>query len=123
MGIVGIGIDNVELIRFKNIVNRTPRLITRIFNNEYDISNIDSKNICSLAGKFAAKEALSKAFNIPLALFFKSASINNEFSGKPYVKLYNELQYLYKKYNIKNIHLSITHDICHVAAIIIVEDV
>ncbi len=56
MAIVGLGVDVVDLARFERAVSRTPRLRERLFaESERDLP------LRSLAGRFAAKEALIKA--------------------------------------------------------------
>jgi holo-[acyl-carrier protein] synthase len=54
--IIGIGVDLVDLARFERAVTRTPNLLARLFvPAERDLP------LRSLAGRFAAKEALIKA--------------------------------------------------------------
>ena len=54
--IVGIGVDVVDLARFERAVGRTPGLIDRLF-----APAERGLPLRSLAGRFAAKEAFSKA--------------------------------------------------------------
>jgi phosphopantetheine--protein transferase-like protein len=56
--IVGIGVDLVDLARFERSVSRTPRLKERLFT-----AAEREKPLRSLAGRFAAKEALIKALH------------------------------------------------------------
>src|SRR5947207_1749888 len=56
VAIAGIGIDVVDVARFTRAVSRTPALRERLFaESERDLP------LRSLAGRFAAKEALMKA--------------------------------------------------------------
>ena len=55
--ILGVGVDIVDLERFSRALGRTPKLRERLFTVEER-----KLAITSLAGRFAAKEALIKAF-------------------------------------------------------------
>ena len=54
----GIGIDVVDIERFRQILDRTPLLLEKLFTEAER-----AKPIHSLAARFAAKEALAKAVN------------------------------------------------------------
>ncbi len=56
MAIAGIGVDVVDLARFERAVARTPKLRDRLF-----AESERGLPLRSLAGRFAAKEALIKA--------------------------------------------------------------
>ena len=75
-----------------------------------------NKFIATLAGKFAAKEAISKALGsgIGKKLRFKEISILNETSGKPFAKI--------DRYNLENIHISISHSNDNAVALAIIEN-
>ena len=60
--IEGIGIDVVDIERFKSSLDRTPGLLEKLFTDAERI-----KPIASLAARFAAKEALAKA-SVPVNL-------------------------------------------------------
>ena len=55
--IYGIGVDSVDIARFEAQLEKTPALLARLFTpDERDLAS------ASLAARFAAKEALVKAF-------------------------------------------------------------
>ena len=116
--IIGTGIDIIELKRFEKVfLKYGDSLINKIFNyEEVPIRKNKNKFIATLAGKFAAKEAISKAlgFGLGKRLKFKEISILNENSGKPFVKMY--------KYNFKNIHISISHSNDNAVALAVIEN-
>ena len=59
--ILGVGVDIVDLARFERATSRTPALVDRLF-AESERSRPDRLlSLRSLAGRFAAKEALMKA--------------------------------------------------------------
>ena len=66
--IVGLGIDVVDVARFAETLERTPRLLERVFTiRERD------RPIASHAARFAAKEALAKALGAPHGLLWHDA--------------------------------------------------
>ncbi|MGL5506687.1 MAG: holo-ACP synthase, partial [Paraclostridium sp.] len=62
MNILDIGIDIVEIDRIQEAVNKNKRFLEKLF-TEKEIKYFESKNfrIETIAGNFAAKEAISKA--------------------------------------------------------------
>ncbi|SHH48368.1 holo-ACP synthase [Tepidibacter thalassicus] len=111
MNILGIGVDIIEIDRIKNAVNRNNRFLDRVF-TEKEIEYFESKNfkIETIAGNFAAKEAVSKAFGTGIRNFkLTDIEILRDNLGKPHVKLYNNLYKLSKKLNVVEIMISISH--------------
>jgi holo-[acyl-carrier protein] synthase len=74
----GIGIDVVDIDRFKTSLERTPGLSEKLFT-----ASERAKPIASLAARFAAKEALVKALNAGKGLSWQEAEVVNLESGKP----------------------------------------
>jgi holo-[acyl-carrier protein] synthase len=113
MSIFGIGIDVVDISRFNESVERTPNLIPRLF------TDAESKlSMGSIAARFAAKEALTKALNIK-TLNWKEIEIANEESGKPYFKFYGVIS---ESLVGKTVHLTLSHDAGIASAMVIVEE-
>ena len=116
--IIGTGIDIIELKRFERVFLKFGDvLIKKIFNyDEVPAKKNKNKIIATLAGKFAAKEAISKALGsgIGKKLRFKEISILNETSGKPFAKI--------DRYNLENIHISISHSNDNAVALAIIEN-
>lgn len=79
-----IGIDCEEISRFENILNK-PKLLDRIFSEEeveYCRGKANPK--AHLAARFAAKEALIKAFSdLDIQIFMKDIEIINNSRGVP----------------------------------------
>lgn len=103
--IVGVGVDAVELSRFETKLSETPRLAERLFTEAERNSNLKS-----LAGKFAAKEALIKALAGVGGLEWHGMEIIKEASGKPAFSLTGRTAELVADAGVQNIHVSITHD-------------
>jgi len=127
MMIEGIGIDLVDVARFKATLERTPAVGKRLFTEREltgnQLSGASSERaLVSLAGKFAAKEALYKALHIDgsvrHALSFHEAEIFNEANGRPAFLFYGALATLLSG---TKVHLSISHDGALASAFVIIE--
>ena len=76
--IVGIGVDVVDLARFERAVRRTPRLVERLFaGGERELP------VRSLAGRFAAKEALMKALGETADIRWHDMEVVSDPEGNP----------------------------------------
>lgn len=86
----GIGIDLTDQDRIRRILNQHPNFIERILTpNEIQLFQQlkGDRQITFLSGRFAAKEAFSKAYGtgIGKAVSFQDIEILNEPSGRPYI--------------------------------------
>lgn len=114
--IKGIGIDIVELPRVQNIINRQPKFIERVLcqSEQQTLAGLSgNRQVEFLAGRFAAKEAFSKANGTGIGkhLSFQDIEITAEDSGKPF----------FIKPSVKA-HLSITHSREYAVAQVIIEE-
>jgi holo-[acyl-carrier protein] synthase len=109
----GVGIDVVDIDRFKESLERTPGLGTKLFTEAELI-----KSIQSLAARFAAKEALVKALHAENGILWHEAEVVNLESGKPAFIFYGAVADLVDG---ANVHLSISHDAGIATAIVIVD--
>jgi holo-[acyl-carrier protein] synthase len=63
--VVGIGIDAVDVARFRRVLDRRPRLVERVFTEaERADAAAGGDRVERLAARFAAKEATMKALGI-----------------------------------------------------------
>lgn len=76
--ITGIGVDVSKISRFERSVERTPRLVQRLFAPGERVLPVRS-----LAARFAAKEALIKALGGADGLHWTDMEIALEASGRP----------------------------------------
>jgi holo-[acyl-carrier protein] synthase len=122
--IYSTGIDLVEISRIEQTFRRHgDRFLRRMFtdNETALIRSRKSTMIATMAGKFAAKEAVMKS----LGAFFtggvvlRDIEILNRPSGMPYVKLPERLM---KKMSGKEIHLSVSHEKKYATAVAIISD-
>ena len=109
----GIGIDVVDIERFKSSLDRTPGLREKLFTE-----GERTKPIASLAARFAAKEALAKAINAGKGLAWHDAEVINLESGKPVFLFRGEIADLIDG---ADVHLSLSHDAGIASAMVIVE--
>ena len=75
--IIGVGIDVVDVARFGQTLERTPRLLERLFTE-----GERSLGLNSLAARFAAKEALAKALGAPVGLLLGAVTRSPPGAGR-----------------------------------------
>lgn len=109
----GIGIDVVDIERFKTSLERTPGLREKIFT-----PSERSKPVASLAARFAAKEALAKALSAGRALAWHEVEVSNLENGKPVFLFCGAIADLIDG---AHVHLSLSHDGGIATAMVIVE--
>ncbi len=108
--ILGVGVDTVSLSRFEGKLTETPRLKDRLF---LDIETIDDgkdASLQTLAGRFAAKEALIKALSGDPAIEWHGIEVGKESSGKPVIWLHGNTAQLALRLGVRKLHVSISHD-------------
>ena len=116
MSIFGIGVDVVDVARFAASLERTPTLRSRLFTPaEADLS------LESLAGRFAAKEAMAKAMRTPAGLSWQDFEVVNDVQGAPTFALRGTAQERLTALGITTVHLSISHDTTVATAFVVAE--
>lgn len=109
--IIGIGTDIIEIERIDKAIKGTKGFLERVF-TEKEILYFESKKmkVETIAGNFAAKEAISKSLGTGIRGFsLKDIEVLRDELGKPVVKLSSKINSLIglEKYNI---NLSISHN-------------
>jgi len=124
--IKGVGVDIVELKRFKGLLQKgKERFINRYFtSDEIAYCNDKMKKHIHYAGKFAAKEALYKALHLTWKKGFqwKHISITNNEQGAPEAIISDTVMEIARKQLINAIHLSISHSNEYAVAFVILTD-
>ncbi|OQY07356.1 MAG: holo-[acyl-carrier-protein] synthase [Fusobacteriia bacterium 4572_132] len=108
MDVVGIGNDIIEIDRIKKAIERNKNFKYKVYTDKEIKYAEKSKFPYNIyAGRFAAKEAISKAFGTGVRGFLLTdiEILNNEL-GKPDVILKNEIK---KKYEETEIMVTISH--------------
>lgn len=111
--IEGIGIDVVDIERFKTSLERTPGLREKLFTVAER-----TKPLASLAARFAAKEALVKALSAEVGLSWHDAEVVNLENGRPVFLFRGAIADLVDG---AHVHLSLSHDAGIASAMVIVE--
>ncbi|GAA1968869.1 holo-ACP synthase [Microbacterium deminutum] len=103
--ITGIGVDLVEISRFERSLARSPRLLERLFS-----PGERSLPMRSLAERFAAKEAFTKALGGSDGVHWTEIEVTSETSGHPWLRLCGSTAAVVAHRGITAIHLSMTHE-------------
>ena len=107
----GIGIDAVEVDRFRTVLRRTPGVATRLFTDGERAAGARRRDPSQrLAARFAAKEAVMKALGVGLGAFaFHDVEVVRAESGAPSLALRGRAASLAAARGVAGWRLSITH--------------
>jgi holo-[acyl-carrier protein] synthase len=113
MSILGIGIDLVDCGRIQNSIERFgDRFLRRVF-TEGEITYAQSMKFPArhLAARFAAKEALSKAFGtgIGKSMGWRDLDVQKQASGEPFVVLSGGAEKMASERGVQKIWISLSH--------------
>ena len=114
--IVGVGIDVVDIARFVRQVERTPRLVDRLFGDgERGLPP------ASLAARFAAKEAVAKALGAPVGLRWTDVVVVREDGTRPRLEVSGTVAARAAELGVERFHLSLSHDAGIASAMVVAE--
>jgi holo-[acyl-carrier protein] synthase len=123
--ILGVGIDLIEVDRIRQSLERFgERLPQRLLlPDEIAYCMAQGDPAPSLAARFAAKEAVSKAFGtgIGAALGWHDIEVQRLPSGQPTVALHGAGTDLLRARGAARVHLSMSHTVSHATAVAILE--
>jgi phosphopantetheine--protein transferase-like protein len=110
-GIVGVGIDAVDLDRFRRVLARRPGLASRLLTPaERRYAAAVPDHVPRTATRFAAKEAVLKALGVGLgACAFAEIEAEREGLGAPRLVLAGRAVELAARRGVAGWHLSLTH--------------
>lgn len=117
MGVVGIGVDVVDVPRFEAMLARTPRLAERVLT-----PGERSGRPVRMAARFAAKEALAKALGAPPGLGWHDAWVDSASSGAPRLNVSGTVAAACAERGVRRVHLSLSHDGGVAIAFVVLED-
>ena len=111
--IVGTGIDIVEVFRMRDAINKWgDNFLTKVFTNK-EIRYSNSKRFAPqhFAARFAAKEAVVKAFGVArkYPLNWTDIEIFNNEEGKPVILFSNDALKLKKRKKVNEVVVSMSH--------------
>ena len=117
MGIVGVGVDVVQVERLERALARTPGLAGRLFTPGEQAAGRSE----SLAARFAAKEAVAKALGAPGGLRWRDAEVVSDPSGRPRLAVHGGVAEEAASQGITTWHLSLSHDASVATAVVVAE--
>src|SRR5205823_12657163 len=106
--VIGVGIDTVDVARFRRLLTRRRGLTERLFTDGERAAAAGSAG--RLGARFAAKEAAMKAMGVGLGSFrFHDVEVVREGSGQPRLVLRGAAAELAAAQGIRSWHVSTTH--------------
>jgi holo-[acyl-carrier protein] synthase len=113
-----VGVDLVDVARFRLALERHPRLAERLF-TEGERSDAKARPE-RLAARFAAKEAVLKTFRVGIgAVPWRSIEVTTDEGGAPSVLLHAPALELARAAGVETLHLSMTHTQLTAAAFVV----
>ncbi|MDB4687288.1 holo-ACP synthase [Akkermansiaceae bacterium] len=113
MKVIGIGIDVVEVDRIKSSLEEfSERFLSRVFTRlEREYCQKQKMPELHLAARFAAKEAIAKAFGTGIGkeIGWLDMEILRKESGEPEVQLRGDARGYAKQRGVEQIMVSLTH--------------
>ena len=123
--ILGIGIDIIEVERIRSSHERFgERFLKRILHpNEIKYCLSHNEPAPFLAARFAAKEAISKAFGtgIGAQLSWQDMEVGKRESGEPFVIMHGPGEKLLQSRGARAILISLSHTQQHATAVAVME--
>jgi holo-[acyl-carrier protein] synthase len=109
--VVGVGLDAVDIDRFRRVLSRRVHLAGRLFtDDELDYAGAAADGSPRLSTRFAAKEATMKALGVGLGAFpFRDVEVVRIGLDAPVLVLHGRAQALAQEAGVVRWHLSLTH--------------
>lgn len=118
---IGLGIDLVEVGRFRRLLDRRPRVNERLF-TDYERASLARRHdpVPGLAARFAAKEATMKALGVGLGAFsFYDVEVRRLPSGAPALEVSGKAAELARSQGVTGWAVSLTHTDESASAVVI----
>lgn len=123
--ILGTGIDIVEVARIRDMIEKFGDRFLRRILHPAEIAYCQSYREAApvIAGRFAAKEAIAKAFGTGIGsqLRWHDMEIGRKASGEPFVIWHGAGEQLLQQRAARTIHINLSHTPMHAAAMAILE--
>ncbi len=127
--ILGVGIDLVDVPRFQQTLDRQGQAFLKKIAHSEELdhapspSSIESAKVEYWAGRFAAKEAFSKALGTGIGKNFSlnEMGVIKAQSGAPVAVVSQRLQTMLNERSVSKIHVSISHTGQNAIAMVILE--
>lgn len=107
-----VGVDIVEVKRFADMQNQTGFLKKYFAQSEIDYIIKKGNRTQTIAGLYAAKEAVLKALGIGIGagIRLNELCVLHDSAGKPFVEVNAQLNYYLNLKNCNSVAISISHD-------------
>jgi holo-[acyl-carrier protein] synthase len=120
-GVIGVGIDLVDVERFRTSLERTPSMRVRMF-TEGERAYAEQANDPTerYAARFAAKEAVMKAMGVGLGAFgFHDVEVVRAEGGQPSLLVVGAAELLAVERGVLGWQLSLTHTATAAGAVVV----
>lgn len=120
---IGLGIDNVDIDRFRRVLARTPGFAARVFTDaELAYGREQRDPTQRLAARFAAKEAVMKALGVGLGeVRLQDIEVVRAPSGAPALALHGSAGALAAERAVQRWWISLTHTDLVASAVVVAE--
>ena len=118
-----VGIDTVDIDRFRGVMERQPRVLDRLFSPAERAAIADRADPApGFAARFAAKESLLKALGgTPRSWTWHEIEVLSVRHGEPRLELHGGIAAHARSTGIKRTVVSMSHDGNHAVAVVIGE--
>jgi len=126
MSVLGIGLDVVDLTRFRRTLDDLgDSFVDRIFTPD-EVSYADRsprRRHERLGARFAAKEAFGKATGLGMSnkTSWRDIEVDLDARGRPVLRLHGKAEQTAREMGVEHTHLSLSHDGDVAAALVVLE--
>lgn len=121
--VIGVGIDAVEIRRFRDALERRPLMADRLFSGaERTLAGRRSDPVPTLAARFAAKEAAMKALSTGLGgVDFADIEVLASSDGAPRLAISGRAAVRASALGVRNWHVSLSHTETLATAVVVAD--
>jgi holo-[acyl-carrier protein] synthase len=121
--VIGVGIDAVDIDRFRHLLARRPQMGKRLFSEaERTFAESRSDAVPTLAARFAAKEATMKALSTGLGgIDFVDVEVLSSPGGAPRLSVSGRASERASSLGVTHWHVSLTHTATVATAVVVAD--
>jgi len=109
MAIVGVGVDICAVARFDAAMQRTPRIVERLF-TAHERVQLQGRAAQSYAARFAVKEAVAKVLLNTQGLLWHDCEVIDGVFNQPELRIGGTVADAARDRGIAHWHVSVSHD-------------
>jgi holo-[acyl-carrier protein] synthase len=120
---IGIGLDAIEITRFRWALERYPGILERLFSaKEREDVSFRTDPIPGLAARFAAKEATMEALGVGIGRFaMRDVEVVRADSGAPSIRATGRAHEVATSLGVRSFRVSLTHTASIAQAVVVAE--